>query len=139
MKYNKFYQFAKFVAVGFLNTAIDFGILNFLIYMTGIAFGFGFIFFKSVSFAAANINSYIWNRRWVFSSQRKEIGKEYLQFLAISVVSIIINVGLSSLVVNIIGVQFGLKPTVWANIGAAAGSAASLFWNFIGYKFIVFK
>lgn len=139
MEYNKYYQFVKFVALGFLNTAIDFGILNFLIYITGAASGSSFVLFKAASFAAANINSYIWNRYWVFSSERKEVGKEYLQFLAISVASLAINVGLSSLVVNVIGARFGLSPEIWANVGAATGSAASLFWNFIGYKFIVFK
>ena len=139
MKYTKLYQFGKFAAVGFLNTAIDFGILNFLIYITGAASGFSFVLFKAASFAIANINSYIWNRYWVFSSERKEIGKEYLQFLAISLVSVAINVGSSSLVVNIIGAEFGLSPALWANVGAATGSAASLLWNFIGYKFIVFK
>lgn len=132
-------QFIKFVFVGVLNTGIDFGILNLMIYLAGVSTGIYFILFKSVSFAVANINSYILNRSFVFASGEKRLGREYGQFLSVSLVAIIINVGAASLVVNLIGPQFGLGPKIWANIGAAAGSATGLLWNFIGYKFVVFK
>jgi len=132
-------QFAKFVIVGIINTAIDFGILNLLIYLSGISAGIYFILFKSVSFAAANINSYILNRTFVFNSEERGLAREYGQFLMVSLVAIIINVGAASLVVNLITPQFGLGPKIWANVGAAAGTAAGLLWNFLGYKFVVFK
>src|SRR3989344_5322273 len=61
-----FFQLSKFIATGFMNTAIDFGILNLLIFLSGTAAGAGYIAFKAVSFFTANINSYIWNRWWVF-------------------------------------------------------------------------
>src|SRR3989344_8999701 len=51
-----FWQLVKFGEVGFLNTAIDFGILNFLIFATGLPSGLYFSAFKAVSFVAANIN-----------------------------------------------------------------------------------
>ena len=139
MKLSNYRQFTKFVAIGFLNTAIDFGVLNLLIYVAGISSGLSFTLFKSVSFVAANINSYFWNRFWVFKSHQESKGIEYLQFLVVSLVAIAINVGTASLVVNFIPIQFGLAPTIWANLGAAAGVAAGLIWNFLGYKFIVFK
>src|SRR3989344_7746926 len=61
-----FFQFSKFVATGFMNAAVDFGILNILIAVFGIAAGAGYILFKSISFITANINSFFWNRAWVF-------------------------------------------------------------------------
>lgn len=138
-----FFQFSKFVITGFMNAAIDFGILNLLIYLSGISAGVGFIVFKGVSFIIANINSYVWNRGWVFKRDQTSTPpmtqKEYAQFLLVSVVGISINVGAATLVVNGVGPQFGLGGKAWANVGAAAGSAAGLFWNFLGYKFIVFK
>ena len=122
-----------------MNTAIDFGILNLLIFSTGFTAGIYYSVFKTISFAGANINSYVWNRLWVFESHEEKTAKEYAQFLAISIVGAIINVGAASLVVNLIPAQFGLSPKIWANVGAAAGAIAGLFWNFAGYRFIVFK
>ncbi|MCH7883398.1 GtrA family protein [Patescibacteria group bacterium] len=133
-----FFQLAKFAATGFLNAAIDFGILNFLIFTTGIASGIGFSTFKAGSFIVANLNGFVWSRYWVFGSRNK-ITKEYLQFFLVSIIGISLNVGSASIVVNGIAVQFGLSPQAWANIGAAVGAAVGLIWNFLGYKFIVFK
>jgi len=42
-------------------------------------------------------------------------------------------------VVNIVGPQFGLNAKIWANMGAVAGTLFVMVWNFLGYKFIVFK
>ena len=132
-------RFAKFILVGILNTVIDFGILNVLMFMTGFNAGVYYSVFKTISFAAANINSYVWNRIWVFESRETKTSKEYAQFLAVSLVGAAINVGAASLVVNFVPIQFGLTPKIWANVGAAAGAAAGLFWNFAGYKLVVFK
>lgn len=132
-------KFAKFVFVGITNTVIDFGVLNLLIFLTDFSAGTYYSVFKTVSFTAAHINSYIWNRVWVFESRKKRTAKEYAQFLAVSVVGAVINVGAASLVVNFIPTQFGLGPKMWANVGVAAGAGAGLFWNFFGYKFIVFR
>lgn len=32
-----------------------------------------------------------------------------------------------------------LTDGIWINIGALSGTAVGLIWNFIGYRFIVFK
>ncbi|MBI1957491.1 MAG: GtrA family protein [Candidatus Niyogibacteria bacterium] len=137
------FQFSKFAATGFMNAAIDFGILNLLIFFSGIAAGSGYIAFKALSFLTANINSYVWNHWWVFKKEGAPIPavttKEYMQFFTVSVVGIMLNVGAAAFVVTIIGPQWGVGEKGWANIGAAAGSAAGLLWNFLGYKFIVFK
>ncbi|MBI2507244.1 MAG: GtrA family protein [Candidatus Niyogibacteria bacterium] len=134
-----FKQFAKFFAVGLLNTAIDFGVLNLLIFITDITSGIYFSVFKAASFIVASVNSYIWNRLWVFGSREKRTGREFAQFLTVSIIGAALNVGAASFVVNYITPQFGFGPKLWANIGAVAGTAAGLIWNFLGYKFVVFK
>ena len=132
-------QFARFSVAGFLAAAIDFGILNFLMFMTGLVSGLPFTIFKSISFMIAATNSYFVNKFWTFRKSKEVNYKEYLQFLAVSAVGISINVGIATLIVNGLGPQFGLEPKIWANIGAVAGSAIGLIWNFIGFKMIVFK
>ncbi len=132
-------QFAKFGAVGGLNTLLDLGILNFLIYLTGFSAGIYYSAFKSFSFIIANIIAYFCNKYWTFGAEGKANVKEFSQFFIVSVIGFLINVGLASFVVNVMGPMRGISPDLWANIGALAATAASLIWNFIGYKFFVFK
>jgi dolichyl-phosphate beta-glucosyltransferase len=134
------FQAAKFALVGILNTLIDLGLLNFLIFISGINKGLGYSIFKGISFTVAVINSYFWNKFWTFrKSKTAQTGKEFMQFLIVSLIGFGFNVGIASLVVNIIGVQFGLSKEIWANIGAISATTFAMLWNFVGYKFIVFK
>ncbi len=131
-------QVAKFSIVGGLNTFLDFAVLNFLIAGSGIVAGWGYSSFKGVSFLVAVTNSFFWNKYWTFEYHKKE-KFEFLQFLAVSIIGLLVNVGVASLIVNAIGPMGGASPTLWANIGALTAVAASLVWNFLGYKFIVFR
>src|SRR3989344_1889236 len=124
------FQLGKFVLTGILNAAIDFGILNILIVSTGAASGLPYTFFKSASFIVANFNSYFWNKTWTFQASFK--------FLIVSLGGLLLNVGVASLVVNFTAPFGGLDPKQWANMGAVFGAIASLAWNFLGYKFVVF-
>lgn len=133
------YQAAKFILVGSLNTFIDLGILNLFILLTSVASGYLFVTFKGISFTIAVINSYFWNKHWTFKSKEDKTGKEFIQFIIVSVVGFIINIGTAALIVNGIGPQGGISETLWATIGALAAVVTSLGWNFIGYKFWVFK
>jgi putative flippase GtrA len=132
-------QFAKFAAIGALNTLLDLGVLNILIFASGIALGYWYSLFKAISFIIANINSYFWNKYWTFGSGGRASVKEFSQFLMVSVVGFGINIGTASLVVNVIGAPENFSPERWANIGAVSATIISLIWNFIGYKFFVFK
>lgn len=135
-----FFQLAKFGAVGAANFAVDFGVLNLLIFSTGLAAGWYFTFFKSISFVVAVINSFFWNKLWTFKKkQQKDTQKEFFQFILVSVIGLLINVGVASLIVNVVGPMGSIGDKTWANIGTAVASLVVLTWNFLGYKFIVFK
>ena len=134
------FQFGKFITIGLSNTAIDFGILNLLIFLTEVERGSLYSLFKAFSFLVAVTNSYFWNKFWTFeSSNTKKTGKEFFQFVTISGIGFGINVIAASLVVNVIGPVGEISPRLWANIGAFAAIVITVFWNFLGYKFIVFK
>jgi putative flippase GtrA len=138
-----FYQFGKFVLVGGLSFLVDLGVLNLLIFLTGIAAGWFYSVFKGVSFAVAVINSYFFNKFWTFrvtgDQSISKIGKEFIGFLVVSLIGMGINNLAASLIVNWLGPQWGLTENLWANIGAVSASFLAMFWNFIGYKFFVFK
>jgi len=141
------YQLAKFILVGLLNTFVDWGILNLLMFLTSATSGYLYMIFKGFSFLAATSNSYAWNKFWTFkkssddhpSAEKKAAGKEFLQFFVVSLIGFSLNVGVATLVVNVLGPQMGVSAQLWANIGALGGTLAGLTWNFLGYKLIVFK
>src|SRR3989344_4080113 len=135
-----FNQFGKFAAIGFTNAAVDFGVLNLLIANTDISSGGWYSVFKAISFISAIIPSYFWNKYWAFSAKGGSAsggegdGFEFAKFISVAVVSIFINTGTASLVVNYVNPLGGLSIQVWANIGAVAGSAVALVFSFIGFK-----
>ncbi|MDI6778529.1 MAG: GtrA family protein [Patescibacteria group bacterium] len=140
-KYIKiFFQIAKFGAVGAANFAVDIGILNLLIFLTGLATGLPYTIFKIISFIFAVTNSYLWNKIWTFKkTDTKKTGKEFVQFITISVIGLVLNALVASILVNVVGPMGGIKVKTWASVSAAVASVCVMAWNFIGYKFWVFK
>ena len=133
------YQFAKFAAVGTLNTFIDFGVLNLEIFLFNASSGILYSVFKGISFLAATTNSFFWNKYWTFNSKTPANPKETLKFYVVAIVGWVINVSLASFVVNVLSRPISFSPNLWANVGALVGVAGSFLWDFLGYKFIVFK
>ncbi|MEK7151088.1 MAG: GtrA family protein [Patescibacteria group bacterium] len=135
-----FSSFAKFVMVGFFNAGIDLGIFNLLMFLTGIERGISVSSFKAAAFLAALINSYYWNKHWAFkASETKEGTREFSKFAMVSVGGLVANVGATTLIILIFIPQFGFAQLSWNNLAAVVGNIAGLIWNFIGYRFIVFK
>lgn len=136
-------QFAKFVLIGFMNFFIDIAVLNVEMAVSGKSTGAYYTAFKAFSFLCAVIFSYFFNKHWAFQDKKKtEQGKQFTQFLSVSIIGMIINVTTATLVVSFIApaVTFvTLSGKLWGNLGAVGGSAVGLIWNFIGYKFWVFK
>lgn len=134
------FQIAKFGCVGAANFAVDIGILNLLIFLSGTAVGLAYIIFKIISFTFAVTNSYVWNKIWTFKkSDTKDTGKEFMQFIMISVIGLVLNAAVAGFLVIVVGPLGGIKVKTWASVSAAVASICVMAWNFIGYKFWVFK
>lgn len=133
------YQFGKFAAVGTLNTFVDIGVLNLELLALGTPGAWGYRAFKAVSFLAGTTNSFLWNKFWTFDSREPANASQTIKFYAVAVVGFLLNVGLASYVFSNVGRPASLSPNLWANVGALAGVAAAFLWDFIGYKYLVFK
>lgn len=138
-----FYQFGKFVVVGFANTAIDFGVLNLLSMVTQKTSGFLLGGVNLPGFILAAIHSYFWNKFWVFKKsgepkQKANYG-DFLTFAIVVVIGVFINGGTVIFVTTYVDPMFGLTPERWLNIAKVAATVISLVWNFVGFKFFVFK
>ncbi len=133
-------QLVKFLEVGVLNTLIDNGILNFLMWKTGIEKGGFYLIFIGIAFTIATVNSYCWNKFWTFEkTETRAVPKEFGAFYIVTVISLLIREAIAHGVVNIMGPQFGLSPLLWANVGWGIGILCAFMWNFLGYKFLIFK
>jgi|SRR3989344_1828272 len=131
-----FWQFAKFGATGALNTLLDLGVLNFLVYVTAIDASVDDLFFrifKAISFMVGATNAYFWNKYWVFHSDGNATAMEYGKFFAVSLIGLFLNVAAASVVVKIIPGAVGLQ------LSGLVATAVALLWNFFGYKFMVFR
>lgn len=60
-------QLLRFAAIGSINTALDFIILNFITKSFNITSGLELGMLNAVSFVIAVIQSYLWNRAWTFT------------------------------------------------------------------------
>ncbi len=133
------FQIVRFVEVGVFNTAIDFGILNLLIWITGITGGLAIAPLNAASFLCATTNSYFWNRIWTFEKKEKATGREFVQFLIVSGIGIGLNTGIVVVGTGWLAPWAGLSGGAWVNIMKVIATLVSMVWNFLGYKFIVFK
>ncbi|HXF44185.1 MAG TPA: GtrA family protein [Candidatus Paceibacterota bacterium] len=133
------YEFGKFAAVGALNTMIDLGVLNLLITLTNLSTGFYYSLFKGVSFVSAVLNSYLWNKFWTFSTGTPVGAREFGRFIFFTLIGLVINVSVATLVVDLGEPVFGLPARAAANAGAIFATVISLLWNFFAYKKFVFR
>ncbi|MDO8443630.1 MAG: GtrA family protein [Candidatus Azambacteria bacterium] len=135
-----FFQLGKYGVIGVLNTLLNAGIYNLLIFLTNVALGLAIDLFFVVAFVITVINSFFWNRYWAFSGTGTEtIGKDAFQFFFVSTIVAIVNIGILHAIVNVIGAPAGINLKIWANIALVFTIITAFLGNFFGYKFIVFK
>ncbi len=134
------YQLAKFLLIGSLFAIFDLIILNFLMEYFGISKEdvFKYSVFVVISFVMATTAKYIADKYWVFEKgEREKMCLEFGVFFVVTIISLVIQLGVSSVIFKLT-TPF-LIALVAGNIGKIAGIVVAATWNFLGYKFIVFK
>ena len=130
----------RFGIVGIGNTLVDLAVLNVLLYAFGTDERHALLFpaFATVSFVAATLNSFYWNRNWTFRAKEGSVTRDLSRFYLVTVVSFLVNVGVSTLLVWLHPFPT-LSQTVWANVAKLAAVGISLLINFVGYQKLVFR
>lgn len=140
-----FIQLARFAAVGFLNTAIDFGILNLISLLTGVTSGIKVGGVNVPGVSVALVNAYLWNKLWVFGAQEsqgqgnKGILADVPKFIIVSGAGILLNSAIVVFATTYATPFLGTQGSLWLNIAKVMATVVSMVWSFLGFKFIVFK
>lgn len=80
-------RFLKFAFVGVTGAVVDFGILNLL----RLVFGVPLVWAQGISFTAAVVNNFLWNRFWTYPDSRsKKTSHQLVQFFIINIIGLII-------------------------------------------------
>ena len=141
-------QIVKFIIVGVANTALDFGILNLMSIATGIHSGVQAGEINVLGFSVAVVHSYLWNKHWVFKKEpaaqtpaepAPNAAKNFLTFLVVSIIGLAINSGIIILITTYVPPISGISASAQLDVAKALATCVSLVWNFLGFKFIVFK
>ena len=135
------YQIGKFAAVGSSNAAVDIGLLNLISLFVFIDKGWWV--FQAVASATAflaTINSFLWNKFWTFEAGKSEEKTlmQVVRFYAVTGLVAILNGYVTGLIASSV-LDAGLSDAQATNVGKVAGIFAGMTFNFLGYKFIVFK
>lgn len=120
-------QFGKFALVGVLNTAISL-LVFYLLYNL---FAIDYVVANFISYVAGVINSFIWNKLWVFHPENGNILREMLIFLLVFGVSYAIQYICLLLLVE----HLGVNPN-WAQLPAMGVYTLT---NYILNRYITFK
>lgn len=140
-------QFSKFFFVGVLNTAVDLGVLNLLLFLSDSSEKTDlFTVFKAISFIVAVSFSYLCNKYFVFNDKKTgtakpNFRKEGERFFMVSAVGFLLNVSISSISFYFLTRACGSQLSLYmlTSVSVLLGSAATLFWNYFGYKLWVFR
>lgn len=134
------FQAAKFFLVGAFATVVDLKFFELLIWIFAFFAPIPLLAAKSISFIAATLVKYWGNKYWAFTKHEKEnMHKEIVQFFAITLVGLAIDLGAFYYATSMLGPQLGIPLVVWTKLSVIFAGIAAALWNFLGYKFWVFK
>jgi putative flippase GtrA len=133
-------RFLRFAAVGAMGAVIDFGVLNLLIVLLHVKP----VPASMVSFTAAVISNFLWNRYWTYPDSRsKHISHQLGQFFLVSIIGLAIRTPLFALFEKWLTTVFSttiqlpvVKPNFAAhNIALALVIGIIMIWNFLANRF----
>lgn len=82
-------RFLRFAVVGIIGAVIDFGVMNLLVNV----FSTSLVLAGTVSFIAAVLSNFTWNRYWTYPDSRsKPLWRQLVEFAIVSIIGLLIRV-----------------------------------------------
>jgi putative flippase GtrA len=107
-KYPIILQLLRFAAIGVINTALDFLVLNFISKTLNISAGLKLGQVNIISFSLAVVQSYFWNRYWAFSAgQVLTLWKNFIRLVLVGAL------GALAVIFVLIGAKVSASPSFY--------------------------
>ncbi len=126
-------QLLRFIAIGAINTTLDFIIFNAVSKFLGIQSGFQLGLINIVGFAAAMTQSYFWNKYWAFGAGKDGMPKlsAITEFLRLVLVG---GLGGSAFVVVLMGARYEMDAMFYIVTLALFLGIELILWLMFGLK-----
>lgn len=129
-------RFLRFLVVGIIGAIVDFGVMNL---MTGV-FSVPLVTSGTISFIAAILSNFTWNRYWTYPDSRtKPLARQLIEFSIVSVIGLVIRVPILIVVEPIMlrlmsslpfAIPYFSPEFLSDNLTLATAVIIVLFWNF---------
>ena len=123
----KYAVFFKYAIVGCMGTAIDVGSLCVFVEFLHVQL----LIATAMSFILAVINNFALNKYWTFQNKRSNIRKQFIKFLIVSIIGLLLTEVFMALLV------YNLK--IWYVASKLITSGLVLMWNFLSNKYWTFR
>ncbi|MDS0525973.1 GtrA family protein [Clostridium sp. SHJSY1] len=125
----KLKQIIRFSFVGVMNTLVDFVMFSLFNGLLGVNYTFSQI----IGYSSGVINSYIFNKKWTFSSKnrKQKTNIELIKFVIVNLCSLIITLVVMNMLISNFGVNVYLSKVIVMFIAQVV--------NFLSYKILVFN
>ena len=131
-------RFFRFAIVGTFGAIVDFGTFNLLMGLIGIVA----VWASVLSFSAAIVNNFLWNRYWTYPDSRSKTPRRQLvQFIIISIIGLAIRTPLFAFLGNRLSALIGLTQLpvdvefIGHNLALAIAVVVVMFWNFFANRY----
>jgi putative flippase GtrA len=139
-------RFIKFAIVGIIGAIIDFGTFNLLSGLIGVPP----VWASVVSFTAAVISNFLWNRYWTYPDSRsKAIHHQMVQFSVINVIGLAIRTPIFASLekplprlfasMNLPSFAFLQPDFLGHNLALAVAVIVVMFWNFFVNRYLTYN
>jgi putative flippase GtrA len=123
-------QLLRFVAIGFLNTGLNFLLVNAISKSLGINAGLNLGYVSGVSFIIATTQSYYWNRNWAFGGNQNEgLLKNFIRLAMVGFLGVLA-VGLS-----LLGSKAMAQAQFYGLLIVIFFVVEFVFWKIFGFSF----
>lgn len=127
-------RFSRFLAVGALGTALDFGILT-LLKLAGLPT----LVANSISFTAGLLNNFTLNRLWTFSDViQSNWQRQLIQYALVSLIGLTLNDLIVVSLENMMGAWLG-QPEFGYLPAKVIATGVVVFWNYFANRMWTFR